>query len=98
MAPLAIKRKNIDLPLDIWDKLSSMAAAQNRSLKNFVETVLISKATGSHIDVYENPSPSGDEWFNDFENMESVKRGISEMGAGAGKRYSMEDIDNLLEL
>ena len=40
---LNIKRKNIDLPVDTLQKLSIMAVAQGKSLKNFIETVLISK-------------------------------------------------------
>lgn len=57
-------------------------------------------ATTSNIkrknEVTENPSPSGDLWFNDRENMASVKRGIAEMKAGKGKAYTMEEIRNLL--
>ena len=54
---LNIKRKNIDLPVDILQKLSIMAAAQGKSLKNFIETVLISKANTVAVEVSENPSP-----------------------------------------
>ncbi|MDE6772541.1 MAG: hypothetical protein K2J49_08060, partial [Muribaculaceae bacterium] len=65
---LNIKRKNIDLPVDTLQKLSIMAVAQGKSLKNFIETVLISKANTLAIEVSENPSLSGDPWFNDPEN------------------------------
>ena len=63
---LNIKRKNIDLPVDTLQKLSIMAVAQGKSLKNFIETLLISKANSVAIEVSENPSPSGDPWFNDL--------------------------------
>lgn len=91
-----IKRKNIDLPVDTLQKLSIMAVAQGKSLKKFIETVLISKANAVSIEVNENPSPSGDSWFDNPQNMESVKQGIEEMKSGKGKTYSMEEIRELL--
>jgi len=93
---LNIKRKNIDLPVETLQKLSLMAVAQGKSLKNFIETVLITKANSVSVEVSENPSPSGDPWFNDPENMASVKRGMEEMRAGKGRAYSMDEIRELL--
>lgn len=93
---LNIKRKNIDLPVDTLQKLSIMAVAQGKSLKNYIETILISKANSMTIEVRENPSPSEDPWFNNPENMASVKRGISEIEAGKGKAYSIEELKGLL--
>lgn len=91
-----VKRKNIDLPVDTLQKLSIMAVAQGKSLKNFIETILISKANTVAIEVSENPSPSGDSWFNDPENIASVNRGIDELKAGKGRAYSMDEIRELL--
>ena len=88
-----LKRKNIDLPVDTLKKLSLMAVAQGKSLKAYIEQVLISKA----IEVSENPSPSGDKWFDDPVNMESVNRGIEEMKAGKGTTYSMDKLRELLD-
>ena len=51
-----IKRKNIDLPVDTLQKLSIMAVAQGKSLKNFIETILITKANSVSIEVSENPT------------------------------------------
>lgn len=93
---LNVKRKNIDLPVDTLQKLSLMAVAQGKSLKNFIETILISKANAITVEVKENPSPSGDDWFNGPENMASVKRGMAEMKAGKGKAYTIEEIRGLL--
>lgn len=93
---LNVKRKNIDLPVETLQKLSIMAVAQGKSLKNYIETILILKANSVSIEVSENPSPSGDPWFNDPENMASVQRGIAEMKAGKGKAYSMDEIRELL--
>ncbi len=93
---LNIKRKNIDLPVDTLQKLSIMAAAQGKSLKKFIETILISKANTVSVEVSENPSPSGDPWFNDPENMASVQRGMAEMKAGKGKAYTIEEIREML--
>lgn len=91
-----IKRKNIDLPVDTLQKLSIMAVAQGKSLKNYIETILINKANSISVEVSENPSPSGDLWFDDPENMASVRRGIEEMKAGKGRAYTMEEIRTLL--
>lgn len=89
---LNIKRKNIDLPVDTLQKLSIMAVAQGKSLKKYIETILISKANSIAVEVTENPSPSGDQWFDNADNMASVKRGIIELKAGKGKSYSMDEI------
>ena len=93
---LNIKRKNIDLPIDTLQKLSIMAVAQGKSLKNYIETILITKANSISIEVSDNPSPSGDTWFEKPENMASVKRGITEMKAGKGTAYTMDEIKSLL--
>lgn len=79
---LNVKRKNIDLPVETLQKLSIMAVAQGKSLKNYIETLLISKANSVTVEVIENPSPSGDTWFDDPDNMASVKRGIEQMKRG----------------
>ena len=91
-----IKRKNIDLPVDTLQKLSIMAVAQGKSLKKFIESVLISKANTVAIEISENPSPSGDLWFNDPENIASLNRGIAELKAGKGRPYSMDEIREML--
>ena len=37
------KRKNIDLPVETLQKLSIMAASQGKSLKAFIESLLVEK-------------------------------------------------------
>lgn len=91
-----IKRKNIDLPADVLQKLSLMAVSQGRSLKAYIEQLLISKANSINVEVSENPSPSGDEWYDDPQNMASVQKGIEEMNAGKERLYSMEEIKKRL--
>lgn len=95
---LNIKRKNIDLPIDILQKLSIMAAAQGKSLKKYIETVLITKANSVSVEVSENPSPSGDPWFDAPENMAELREGIEEMKAGKVKSYSMDEIRDMLKV
>ena len=73
-----------------------MAVAQGKSLKNFIETVLISKANTVAVEVSENPSPSGDPWFNDPENIASVKRGMEDIKAGRCRAYSMDEIRGIV--
>ncbi len=91
-----LKRKNIDLPVDTLQKLSILAVAQGKSLKKYIETLLISKADSIVVDISENPSPSGDAWFDDPENMASVKKGMEEMKAGKGKAFSIGEIKDIL--
>ena len=99
---LNIKRKNIDLPVETLQKLSIMAVAQGKSLKKYIETILISKANSISVevtegrDVNDNPSPSGDKWFDNSENMSSIRRGIEEIEAGKGRAYTMDEIRKLL--
>ena len=93
---LNIKRKNIDLPVETLQKLSIMAVAQGKSLKKFIETILITKADSIAVEVNENPSPSGDTWFNNPENMASVRRGLAEMREDKGKAFSMDEIRDML--
>lgn len=91
-----VKRKNIDLPVETLQKLSLMAVSQGKSLKNYIESLLISKANSISVEVSDNPSPSGDAWFDDPRNVESVTRGIAELKAGKGKAYTMDEIRDLL--
>lgn len=93
---LEIKRKNIDLPVDTLQKLSLMAVAQGKSLKKFIESILITKANSIAVEVTENPSPSKDPWFDDPDNLASIDRGVAQMKAGKGKVYSMDEIRNIL--
>lgn len=89
---LNIKRKNIDLPVETLQKLSIMAAAQGKSLKKYIENILISKADAVSVTVIESPSPSGDEWFDNQENIASVKRGVEEMDSGKCRPFTMDEI------
>jgi hypothetical protein len=91
-----IKRKNIDLPVDTLQKLSLVAVSQGKSLKSYIESILISKAETISVSVTENPSPSGDEWFDNPENLASVRKGIAEMKANKGKAYTLDEIRDLL--
>lgn len=95
---LNIKRKNIDLPVDTLQKLSYMAVAQGKSLKKYIETILIAKANSVAVEVSENPSPSGDQWFDNPENMAMVNRGLEDVKAGRSQAYTMDEIRHLLGL
>lgn len=95
---LNIKRKNIDLPVETLQKLSVMAVAQGKSLKKYIEMVLIYKADSITVEVSENPSPSGDPWFDDPENIASVKRGLEDMKAGRVYEMTSDDIRKMIGL
>ena len=89
---LNIKRKNIDLPVETLQKLSIMAVAQGKSLKKFIETILISKADSIAVEVNENPSPSGDPLFNDPENLAELDEGIRQYKEGKTISYTMDEL------
>lgn len=91
-----LKRKNIDLPVDALRKLSLMAVSQGKSLKAYIEQILISKADSIVAEVKENPSPSGDTWFDDPQNMKSIERGMAEIETGKTKAYTMDEIKTML--
>ena len=42
-----------------------MAAAKGKSLKAYIENILVEEAEVLQVEVSVNPSPSGDTWFND---------------------------------
>lgn len=92
----SLKRKNIDLPVDTLQKLSMLAVAQGKSLKAYIENLLIAKANSVTINIQENPSPSGDPWFTVPENLQSLQKGISEKEMGEGRAYTLSEIKNKL--
>ncbi len=89
------KRKNIDLPTDTLQKLSFLALSQGKSLKAYIESILISKANSINIVV--SVSPSNDTWFDDPENLDSIKRGLEDVANGRTKTYSMDDLSKMLD-
>ena len=104
MATMAIekKRKNIDLSVDTLKKLSIMAASQGKSVKAFIENILETKANSLSVEVSTNPSPSGDPWFDDPENMAEVEKRVKAHKEGKVKStvvlQSTEDILSLIHI
>ena len=97
-AAINFKRKNIDLPVETLQKLSLMAVAQGKSLKAYIESILISKADSVSIEVKINPSPSNDEWFANQDNLNLVEKGIQDVRDGKVKAYSIHDIQKMLDV
>ena len=91
-----LKRKNIDLPVETLQKLSLLAVAHGKSLKAYIENLLIAKADSVTVNIRENPSPSGDPWFLIPENIKSLERGITEKENGEGKAFTISEIKNKL--
>lgn len=93
------KRKNIDLPVDTLQKLSIMAASQGKSLKAFIENLLVAKANTLTIEVI-NPSPSSDPYFTDPANLAEIESRVKtykEEGSKASVTLrSAEDITNFI--
>lgn len=55
------------------------------SLKKYIEGVLLDKAK------MKSPSPSGDSWFDNPENMRLVKQGMQDIEQGKCVRYTQAD-------
>ena len=97
-AKAAIKRKNIDLPVDILQKLSVMAENHGKSLKAYIEGILIKEANTLSAQGTENPSPSNDPWWNNPNNVAEVNERIAQYKAGMGQVYTIEEIKDKLGL
>lgn len=87
-----MKRKIVDLPSDILERLSEMAVKSGKTLKAYMEGVLASKAEEGRV------SPSGDEWFDDEENMRIVKKGIGDLESGDSRVYTSSELKMRLGL
>jgi len=68
------KRKNIDIPIDTFRNLSIRAASEGRSLKSFIENLLVMEAnTMSDEELYHflvKNRPQGDMYLNATEQNE----------------------------
>jgi len=53
-----------------------MAAAKGKSLKAYIENILVEEAEVLQVEVSVNPSPSGDTWFNDPANITEIKKRV----------------------
>ena len=83
---IILKRKSIDLPLDVLESLSEMARKSGNTLKGYMESILMNKAAEA------NPSPSGDTWFENPENIRIVKHGIKQIEEGKGTIYTASEL------
>lgn len=81
----------ITLSPNILERLSQKAACSGKSLKAYIEGILSDNAK-------ESPSPSGDPWFDDPENIRMVEQGIEQYKEGNCKTYSLDEIKNKLGL
>lgn len=94
------KRKNIDLPVETLQKLSIMAASQGKSLKAFIENLLVTKANTLAIEVSTNPSPSRDPYFDNADNLTEIEERVKAHKKGKAKSTvtlkTAEDIKNFI--
>ena len=68
------KRKNIDIPIDTFRALSIRAASEGKSLKSFIENLLVMEATAmSDEELYHflfKNKPQGSVYLNETEQSE----------------------------
>lgn len=80
-------------------KLSIMAASQRKSLKAFIENVLMSKADTLQIEIA-NPSPSSDFFFAEPSNLVEIEERVKAHKEGTAKvtvvLQSADDITNFI--
>lgn len=76
---------SIDLPAVALQRLSALAEKSGMSLKKYIEGVLLDNAR------MESPSPSGDSWFDNPENMRLVEQGMQDIEQGKCVRYTQAD-------
>lgn len=94
-----IKRKNIDLPLDALRKLAVVAMGRGISLKKYIEQIVMREADTIQIEIKEeNPSPSGDPWFDDPANVAAVMEGIEDARHGRVVTLSNDELKNLFRV
>ena len=95
------KRNNIDLPVDVLQRLSVLAASQGKSLKAFIEHLQVVKANSNSVEVLETPSPSGDTFFEEAENMSEISARVKAHKAAktksAIKLKSAEEIKSFID-
>ena len=60
--------------------------------------LLVAKANAVCVEVSTNPSPSGDGWFDDPDNMASVMRGIEDAKQGRTKAYTIDEMRKMLDI
>lgn len=69
-----LKRKNIDIPEDVFQSLSAAAALRGKNLKNFIEDLLIHFAQNNTDEILYNhmlnSNPEGKEYLNSEEKKE----------------------------
>lgn len=95
---VSLKRKNIDLPLDTLAKLTVLALAEGKSLKAYIEWLLIRRAESVQFTIAEHPSPTRDQWWDDPANIDEVRQGLEEFKQGKGKEYSLDELKDLMNL
>lgn len=84
----------LSLPEEALLQFSMSAKAAGKSLKTYIEQLLVSDAKAEAR--RNNPSPSGDTWWNDPRNVAEVDAGIADYKAG--RVVSYESIKHLFEI
>lgn len=77
-------------------KMKKLKMRFSPTLNASIKQLSMAKANSVSVEVDENPSPSGDKWFESPENLESVRRGIQEMSEGQGEAFTMDEIKRRL--
>ena len=82
-----LRRQSIDLPADVLARLSELAVESGKSLKSYMEGVLVNTAQRAG-----NPSPSGDTWFDDPENIQMILTGKKQIEQGKCTSYTADEL------
>lgn len=85
----------------VWAYLESLCLSDaNRQwlADRLVQSIKPKAASQSPTTKPANPSPSGDPWFDDPENIAIVMEGIADRKAGRMQAYTLEEIREMLGL
>lgn len=86
----------LSLSEEVLLQLSMSAKKAGKSLKTYMETLLSREAMAQAKS--DNPSPSGDPWWDDPRNVAEVDAGIADYKAGRVRSFSDEELKDLLLL
>jgi hypothetical protein len=96
-ATIQTTRKNLDINTEVLRCAKIAAADAGISVKRYLENLLELHVPKIEIrKKHVNPSPSGDPWFDDPENIKMIEEAEQELREGKGIKMTLEDIDRLL--
>jgi hypothetical protein len=97
-ATIQTTRKNLDISNEVLRCAKIAAANAGISVKRYLENLLELHVPKIEIrKKHVNPSPSGDPWFDDPENIKMLEQADQEIREGKLRKMSVEEINRVLK-